>query len=172
MTMPSRAESIWRKIAIALAIAYAVAGGVLPELRVVSLADKRPRKLPTPGTATAPAWSPTRDVIAYLETVGPLVSRMGFVDSRGRPLYTNLAPAPNIGGRTSMAWGPDGRRLASASTDGLWIIEPDGRQPFRKLAEQLPGGQRPHGVAWTRDGRSLIVAIEESRGDLVLFDRE
>ena len=71
-----------------------------------------------------------------------------------------------------MVWTPDGRRLASASADGLWIIEPDAPQPFRKLAEQLPGGQRPHGVAWSRDGSSVIVAIEETKGDLVLFERE
>jgi len=51
------------------------------------------------------------------------------------------------------------------------MIEPDAPQPFRKVAE-LPGGQRFHGVAWTRDGSSVIVAIEETRGDLVLFERE
>ena len=130
-------------------IAYAVAGGYLPELRVMSLVDRRSRKLQTPAAASAPAWSPTRDVIAYLQPLRPGFTRVGFVDSRGQPLHTNLPPGPTVGIRTSLVWAPDGRRLASTSIDGLWIIEPDARQPFRKLAEQLPGSQRPHGVAWT-----------------------
>ena len=152
-------------------VAYSVAGGDLPELRVMSIADKRPRKLQTPGAASSPAWSPTRDVIAYLEPLRPNFTRVAFVDSRGRPLYANLPPASNIG-LAALAWAPDGRRLASAAVEGLWMIEPDSREPFRKLARPLPGGQRLHGVTWTRDGSSVIVAIEETRGDLVLFERE
>jgi Tol biopolymer transport system component/tRNA A-37 threonylcarbamoyl transferase component Bud32 len=151
-------------------IAYAVVGGDLPELRVMSLADKRPRKLQTPAAASAPAWSPT-DVIAYLEPLGSTSTRVAFINSRGQPLYSNLPPAPNLGFPSVLAWAPDGRRLASAAVEGLWIIEPDAPQPFRKVAG-FPGSQRPHGVAWTRDGSSLIVAIEETRGDLVLFERQ
>ncbi len=153
-------------------IAYAVVGGDLPELHVMSLADKRPRKLHTPAGASAPAWSPTADVIAYLEPQGPNSTRVAFVDSRGQPLYRNVPPVPaSPGFPVALAWAPDGRRLACSIVNGLWIIEPDAAQPFRKLAE-FPGSQRPHGVAWTRDGSSLIVAIEETRGDLVLFERE
>ncbi|MDQ5857392.1 MAG: protein kinase [Acidobacteriota bacterium] len=152
-------------------IAYSVAGGDLPELRVMSIADKRPRKLQTPGAASSPAWSPTRDVIAYLEPLRPNFTRVAFIDSRGHPLYANLPPASNVG-VAALAWAPDGKRLASAAVEGLWIIEPDAPRPFHKLAKQLPAGQRLHGVAWTRDGSSVIVAIEETRGDLVLFERE
>jgi Tol biopolymer transport system component len=152
-------------------IAYAVAGGDLPELRVLSLADKRPRKLQTPGAASAPAWSPTADVIAYLEQLRPNFQRVAFVDSRGRPLHTDLPTSPNLG-VAALSWAPDGRRLASASANqGCWIVELDAAQPFRKVAE-LPGSQRFHGVAWTRDGSSVIGAIEETRGDLVLFERD
>jgi eukaryotic-like serine/threonine-protein kinase len=151
-------------------IAYAVTGGDMSELRVMSLADKRPRKLPTPGAASAPAWS-SRDVIAYLEPLRPNFTRVAFVDNRGQPLYTNLTSDQNLG-VAALVWAPDGRRLASAAVEGLWIIEPDAPQPFRKLAGKLPGGQRLHGVAWTRDGSSVIVAIEETRGDLVLFERQ
>lgn len=152
-------------------IAYSVAGGNVPELRVISIADKRPRKLQAPGAASSPAWSPTRDVIAFLEPLRPNLTRVTFVDSRGRSLYTNLPATSNVG-LAALAWAPDGRRLASAAVEGLWMIETDSREPFRRIARQLPGGQRLHGVTWTRDGSSVIVAIEETRGDLVLFERE
>ena len=153
-------------------IAYAVLGSNLPELHVMSVADRQQTRLPTPAGASAPAWSPTRDVIAYLEPKGPNSTRVAFVDSRGRPLYTNVPAVPaSPGFPVALAWSPDGRRLACSIVNGLWIIEPDAAQPFRKVAE-FPGSQRPRGVTWARDGSALIVAIEETRGDLVLFERE
>jgi Tol biopolymer transport system component len=152
-------------------IAFAVAGGDLPKLRVMSLADKRPRKLQTPGGASAPAWSPTDDVIAYLEQLRPNYTRVAFVDSRGQPLHTSLPTSPNLG-VAALAWAPDGRRLASASAnEGCWLIESSAAEPFRKVGD-LPRSQRFHGVAWTRDGSSVIGAIEETKGDIVLFERE
>lgn len=152
-------------------IVYALAGSDLPELRVMSVADKQVRELRTPAGASAPAWSPTGDVIAYLEPRAAGSTGIAFVDSHGQPLYSNLQPAANIGFPVVLAWAPDGRRLASAAVEGLWIVEPEAAQPFRKVTE-FTGGRRPRGMTWTRDGSSLIVAIEETRGDIVLFERD
>ena len=130
------------------------------------------RTLRTPGGGSAPAWSPTADVIAYLEPRGPNSTRVAFVDASGQALYRNLPPVPaSPGFPVGLTWAPDGRRLACAIVDSLWIIEPDAPQPFRKIAG-FPASERPRGVTWTRDGSALIVAVEEARGDIVVFDRE
>lgn len=67
----------------------------------MSLADKRAMKLQTPAGASAPAWSPTGEVIAYLEPQGPNSTRVAFVDRRGRALYTNLPHEPYVEHRAS-----------------------------------------------------------------------
>jgi TolB protein len=154
-------------------IVYDVAGGDRPALRILSLADKRARSLPTPAGASTPTWSPTADVIAYFEPQRPGSTRTSFVNSRGEPLYTSLPFGPNIGGNNSGgAWDPDGRRLAVVSSENsVWIIEPDAAQPFRKLMD-FPPNRRIRGLTWTRDGSALVLGTEQDNGDIVLFERD
>jgi serine/threonine protein kinase len=155
-------------------IAYDVAGGDRPTLWILSLADKRPQILPTPAGAAMPSWSPSADVIAYLEPQRPGFTRVAFVNSRGQPLYTTLPLSPNISGNASnggSAWDPDGRRLADLGANSVWIIDPNAAQPYRKLKD-FPPTQRPRGLTWTRDGSSLILGIEQATGDIVLFERD
>jgi Tol biopolymer transport system component len=77
-------------------ILYAAPGSDLPRLESVSVADGKVEPFPVPTGATAPAWSPVGDVIAYLEPMtvpgqgssATPVTRMTmrFVDGQGRAL--------------------------------------------------------------------------------------
>jgi hypothetical protein len=51
----------------------------------------------------------------------------------------------------------------------VWVFDPAARDQFRRLAE-LPATVRVRGLAWTPDGSAVVVAEQESRSDLVLFD--
>jgi hypothetical protein len=71
-------------------------------------------------------------------------------------------------------WAPDGRRVAVVTVPanrpaGVWIVEPEGKTPFRKIVD-LPPTARPRGLTWMRDGSSVIIAQQESLSDLVLYE--
>jgi hypothetical protein len=95
-----------------------------------------------------------------------------FLGSDGKPIHEDLPNQQFANG--FLAWAPDGRRLAGAQVgangqSALWIIEPDARAPYRKLAD-LPPTSRPRGLTWTSDGSSVIVALQEFASDIVMFD--
>jgi Tol biopolymer transport system component len=163
-------------------ILYATPGNDRSTVLVsVSVADGRTRPFPTPAAAVAPSWSPTSDTVAYLEpTMEPgahgaaptLRISIKFVDGQGRPLHASLTPMQLQNG--IVAWAPDGRRVAVTTVPAnapatIWVIEPGARTPFRKLIVLKPT-QRPRGLAWTPDGTRLIIASEESLGDIVLHE--
>jgi TolB protein len=94
-------------------IVFAVAGDE-PSLRAVAVADGAVQSIRTPGPASAPAWSPREDVIAYQENVpaGPLRRirlHIAFVKADGEAAYPPI-PAENLGNAQS-----HGIRKASAS---------------------------------------------------------
>jgi eukaryotic-like serine/threonine-protein kinase len=155
-------------------IAYAVPAGDVPELVIANVSDGVIRRLSMPGGAHSPAWSPRGDVIAYLEPRGPGRTFLKFVTSRGEPLYSTLPDGPPLT-NGFLGWAPDGTRLAAVGVPGnanasIWIVEPKGPRPFRKLLE-LSGEVRPRGITWTGDGASLVFGREEALSDLVLFER-
>jgi Tol biopolymer transport system component len=160
-------------------IVYAASEGAWPTLAAVSVADGVTHHIPTPGVVAEPAWSPTRDVIAYLSpsTTGGTRVSLAFVDADGHPQYLSLPRIPETGtGFTNgmVAWSPDGRQLALADQNSnavasIWIIEPDSVQPrYRKLVE-LSGGARIRGITWTRDGSAIIIGRHDVTGDVVLM---
>ena len=73
-----------------------------------------------------------------------------------------------------LALSPDGRRLATALTDGattnLWELSV-ANGTMRQLTDF---GDRQtmiaRSLAWSADGRHLYAAVEESERDIVLFD--
>jgi serine/threonine protein kinase len=163
-------------------IMYSTPGSDRPTaLAVVSVADGKTRTFPTPAAAVAASWSPTTDTVAYLEpsmesepgsTVPVSRILLKFTDGQGRPLYPNLPMQRFPNGLVK--WAPDGRRVAVATVPanrpgGLWIVEPEGKTPFRKVIE-FPSTMRPRGLTWTRDGSAVIVAQQESLSDLVLYE--
>jgi len=157
-------------------IVFAVPGDE-PHLETVGVADGVVRPLRTPGPAAAPAWSPAADVVGYFESVpgspGRRISQLvAFVDGNGRPVHKPI-PAPYLG-NGQMTWDASGTRLALVGNSGavasaVWIFDPEGRQPPRRVAE-CPHDIRLRGVTWAADGQSLLVGQFRRTGDIVLFE--
>ena len=134
-------------------------------------------QVPTAAAATAPAWSPREDVIAYIEPRGGTIGAfLKFVRSNGDVVHDRGAvlEAQNLS-NGFVSWSPDGRRLAAVSLPGafsgsIWIVEPEGATPFRKLLD-LTAGVLLRGMTWSRDGSSLIVGRIQSAGDIFFAER-
>ena len=85
-----------------------------------------------------------------------------------------------VDSQTSLAnpllrWSPDGKRLAGISLPGnrngsIWIVDPLGSQPSRKLIE-LPPDTYVRGATWSADGSSLIIGQSRTTGDIILAER-
>jgi Tol biopolymer transport system component len=162
-------------------VLYAVPGGDLPRLESVAVANGHvePVAVPT-ASAVAPAWSPTADVIAYLDPdagargTGAGTGRMAlaFADPRGGRVYPNVPPESFTNG--SLAWSPDGRRVAGLrfpinAMANVWVIDITGASPIKKVID-LPVSMRPRGLTWTADGSSILISGVQSASDIVLFD--
>jgi eukaryotic-like serine/threonine-protein kinase len=153
----------------------AVPGAEAPGLITVSVSDGAVARLSTPAAAHAPAWSPRDDVIAYLEPRLGLGTRLRFVAPNGQAVYESLPEVPQQLGNGVLAWSSDGRRLAAVGLPGsdaghVWIVEPDGVMPIRKLID-LPAGDYLRGITWTRDGSALVVGRIRWAGDIILAER-
>lgn len=91
----------------------------------------------------------------------------------GHPVPLNVVQTASVG-NGFLAWTPDGRRLAAIASPGgtasiVWVVQVDGREPFRKLIE-FPVGAHRRGATWTHDGASLIVGQVLQRSNIVLFE--
>jgi WD40-like Beta Propeller Repeat len=156
-------------------LVYAVSRGEAPGLVIVSVIDGAVARLSTPAAAHAPAWSPRGDVIAYLKPRLGLGTRLRFVNSHGQPVYERLPEVPQQLGNGFLAWSPYGQRLAAVGLPGsraghIWIIEPDGSTPIRRLID-LPAGDYLRGITWTCDGAALVMGRIRWTGDIVLAER-
>jgi len=60
--------------------------------------------------------------------------------------------------------------LPGAFSGSIWIVEPEGATPFRKLLD-LTAGVYLRGMSWSRDGASLIIGRIQSSGDIFLAER-
>jgi serine/threonine protein kinase len=151
-------------------------------LASVSIADGAIQPVQTPAAAVAPSASPTSDVVAYLEpgmVQGPnpqippeVTFSLRFVNGHGQALHP-LTNQPRLTNGL-VAWAPDGRRVAVISVAAnaqaaIWIVDPEGAEPFRRLMELEPTA-RPRGLTWTNDGSRLIIASQQSLSDLVLHE--
>ena len=162
-----------------LEIVYSTPAGELPGLSVVHVGDGRIRRLPTTDGATSPAWSPTADLITYLEvspnTPGqPAQANVRFMTSSGQPVPLDIGQTvPLVNG--FLAWSRDGRRLAATRVPGtsaasVWISDLDASRPIRQVFK-VPGDALLRGIAWSGDGRSVIIGQQRASSDIVLFDQ-
>jgi Tol biopolymer transport system component len=93
-------------------------------------------------------------------------------DAQGRRLFESAGKEPFTNG--FIAWSPDGTRIAGVrfpanAAGSLWIVDPTGAQPARKVID-LPVSMRPHGLTWASDGSSVLLSGVEVSSDIVLFD--
>jgi len=151
----------------------------LAKLVTISTDDGKIEPFPAPGLGHSPSWSASTNRIAYLELeeatpTRPSRTTLAILDNGTRTLYPNAA-LPLQGFANGIAtWSPDGRRIALTASQRnapvtVWVFDPAARDQFRRLAE-LPATVRVRGLAWTPDGSAVVVAEQESRSDLVLFD--
>jgi serine/threonine protein kinase/Tol biopolymer transport system component len=160
-------------------IIWAQGEGSWPSLAAASVGDGAIHKIPTPGVVAEPAWSPARDVIAYLSpaTTGPAQQALAFVDGNGKPLYTSIPGTPGEGAgflNGMLAWSPDGTKLALAEQNtnaeaAIWLLEPDAKTPsYRKIVNISDGG-RIRGMTWSADGAAIIIGRHDVASDIVLM---
>lgn len=155
-------------------LVYSAPGGELPQMEIIEVSSGRIRKLPTEAAANSPQWSPVEDVIAYVETRPNVGGFVRFISSDGRPLAPGPQDSVTSLNNGFVRWSPDGSRLAGVGVPGnqngyIWIIEPRGRVPFRKLID-LPVGL-PRGATWARDGSSIVIGLSQTSGDIMLAER-
>ena len=160
-------------------IIFSTPGPTLPRLAAISVDNGTLEPFPTPAAAHSPSWSPVTNRIAYLEPSEPTAATprsqtyLAFMDGQGRRLYPDL-PKPMTFANGLVSWAPDGKRVAAAAMQSnlaaiIWIVDPDAREPFRKLVE-LPVSVRVRGLTWTPDGSAVIIAKQEMPSDIVLFE--
>jgi len=158
-------------------IVYAEPGDDAPRLSIVNVASGGVSPLHTRGPASGPAWSPTADLIAYIESQtrvnAPAVVSVQFVDGAGRPQAIPVFQ-PQNNGNGILAWQPDGRTLAAVGNSGSLpsiasIVEPGNAGFVRKITE-FPADTRIRGVTWSHDGTSLVLGRQRRDSDIVLLD--
>jgi Tol biopolymer transport system component len=161
-------------------IVYSAGAGDGPGLWSVAASGGPAERIATTTFAAEPAWSPIADVIAFMSVRrdGPSMTNLAFIDASGRPVREprdGRSVGTNGFSNGSVAWAPDGRRLALVSqqanaTASIWIMDPQTSQ-FDKLID-LGIGPRIRGFTWTKDGTALIVGKHDWTSDIVLMDQK
>ena len=159
-------------------ILFSTPGDRLAKLVTMSVDDGRVEPFPAPAPGHAPSWSLTTNRLAYLELEEATESRLSrttlaIMTGGNRRLYPNDSTLQGFANGYT-AWSPDGQRIALVANQAnsratIWICDPDAPDPFHQLIE-LPVSVRVRGITWTPDGSSVLVAEQESRSDIVLFD--
>jgi len=88
--------------------------------------------------ASSPDWSPDSSQITF--------GKLYVVNADGTHLRAMLEPYS----ANNAAWSPDGRRIAFARADQIWLMAPDGSD-----ARPLTSGDRRWDPVWSPDGRRL-----------------
>jgi TolB protein len=151
-------------------IAYAVSTADATELWIADTQTGRTERVPG-DTARAPGWSPRGDVLAVVRVVGG-VPQIQFIDPHGAAVRDPIAIV-EIGQPMALSWSPDGSRLALVNLPGrgfaeAWTVDLASGQLRRVVS--LPPPHELDGVAWTPDGRSLILGRIEFDNEVLLVE--
>jgi Tol biopolymer transport system component len=123
------------------------------------------------GTGRVPTWSPTEDLIAVVRSTND-VPTAHFISPSGSDLRAPI-PVSGVGSPLSMAWAPDGQRLALLNLPRrnlaeAWVLDLRSAQLRRAIG--LPAPSDSSGVTWTSDGRSLILGRVEFENEVLLIE--
>jgi Tol biopolymer transport system component len=157
-------------------IVYSAPRGGTVSLFRVPVGGGAPAVIPTATAASAPHWSPVTNMIAYTASVLPSAAQPGrtwvaLARPSGEPVP--LAYEQRLGNGL-VAWSPDGKYVAGIGIPGgakaeAWIIAIADQKPPVRLIE-FGEEERPRGITWTPDGRSVIFGLQRRTADIVLFD--
>jgi Tol biopolymer transport system component/DNA-binding winged helix-turn-helix (wHTH) protein len=161
------------EVKIALLDAMDSASGSLHVMSALGGSDRRLTELPVVGRVS---WSPDGRYLAVgrAPSAASVSEPPGIylIPTRGgesRPLTRAISPSYDA----HPAFSPDGRRLAYASCNRvepchIAVLDLDAGAAAAGPAHRLPeaAGTRITGLAWTRDGRSLIFANMGTSGHL------
>jgi Tol biopolymer transport system component len=101
------------------------------------------------GRAKALDWSPDGSTIVFLPEFGGVRLLDVTAGDVTRPEITNLG-----GGKTDVAWSPDGQRLAVTAAAGIYVVEAEGGRA-RRVVRIRAGYEFGLGVSWSPDGRRI-----------------
>ena len=122
---------------------------------------RRPPGAAEGGCRLPGSWSPNGRWIAtwYEGGAGGHARPVRLVDPAGRM-------GPRVGAGRLAAWAPDGRRLAYEAPDGLRVLDLRARRTMLLTRETAYTAadydERPLGLSWSRDGRSMRTSPEPS----------
>ena len=113
-------------------------------------------------------------MIAYVESTDK-GGFFRFMTGDGRPVSRGPTDTTSRLNNGFVRWSPDGKRLAGGGIPGngagyIWIIDPGGTVPLRKLID-LPPDTYPRGASWSPDGSSLVIGLSQTTGDIILAER-
>jgi Tol biopolymer transport system component len=158
-------KSILRRPAVLLALALCSVGGVVTLLGRLASGPKVDEKRVTlagePGTKSYPAFSPDGQRIAYSLRVKEGDAFHVFI--RAVPADSPRQLTSGAASDVSPVWSPDGNRIAFLRMeDGHadYMVAPAGGGAERKVvefADDREDDQPAPAVAWTSDGKSLVV---------------
>ena len=151
-------------------IIYAVGGIGRTELRILEIQSGR--STPVPGAVgRIPAWAPNQDLIAVVRSTNGAATAH-FISPEGVELRKPI-PIPLVGSPLTMALSPDGARLALINLPGrgfaeAWVLEVGSGQLRRAIS--LPAPNVIDGVAWTPDGKALVMGRAEFDNEVLLIE--
>lgn len=151
-------------------IVYAVSAADRTGLWIADTDSGQTERIPNPA-GRVPGWSPRGNMLAVIRVTNRTPT-VHFISPQGAELRTPIPISP-VGHPMALAWSPDATRLALVNLPAhgfaqAWVLDIASGQLRRVLS--LPAPNELGGVAWTPDGRSLILGRTEFDTEVLLIE--